>query len=1010
MESTTKTKTSQESSAAMLTAELNSAQYEAVIHENGPLLIVAGAGTGKTTVITKRIAWLMLEKGLKPEEILALTFTEKAATEMEERVDRLLPYGYVELWISTFHSFAERILKAHAMEIGLSNDFKLLDTTAAWLLVRRNLHRFDLKYYKPLGNPTKFIHALLTHFSRAKDELVTAADYLKYVEELKLNNDSALVIDGEKISGDVRGEELARLDEIANAYHVYEQLLLEENAMDFGGLMNRVVELLKIRPTILQKYRAQFKYILVDEFQDTNHAQCELVKLLAAPLNNLTVVSDDDQSIYAFRGAAISNVLRFKSDYPTSNQIFLKENYRSVQAILDLSYRFIQQNNPNRLEVRFKELGLTKKLIAQTEKSGFIRHLHADTLHGESHRVAQTIFDLKEKNPDMTWNDCAVLVRANDHAGIFIRTFDECGIPYELVTVRGLYTEPVIMDLLAYAKVLDDCRESPALYRVLTSPIAHLEDKVISELLHFARKKSVSLFEALQNAATLGVSTEAVTECMRLIALILKHTARARRERASTILFAMLEDTGYLKSLSGEDNEENRDSISHVNQLYRKITSFEEGEREPTMKHFLDAVSLEIESGEEGRMDKDPHEGPETVKILTCHAAKGLEFRYVFVVNMVDRRFPTSERKDPIELPDGLVKEILTEGDAHLEEERRLFYVACTRAKEGLFFTSADDYGGARKKKLSRFLLELQELGYRDVIASEVKKSSDAPAKSDAAPGEKQSVPNVLPDKFSFTQLKAFETCPLQYKFAHILKIPVKGRATFSFGKTIHATLQKFCERIRELQSTEQPALFVEAQPRGATSGGATSRCGDQVSLEELFALYDASWIDDWFLDDIQKKEYYEKGKTLLRQFWQSAVDNPPHPRYIEQAFHLKIDGYTVKGMIDRVDTRPDGTLEIIDYKTGASKELAKVDKDQLYIYQCAMAEVFAEKPGLLTYYYVEDGKQVSFLGTSEDLTKMKNRVRAQIEEMKTSSFPATPSKQICHSCDFKDICQFRIL
>lgn len=1005
MESITQSKIRQGSG---LITELNHAQREAVSYESGPLLIVAGAGTGKTTVITKRIAWLILEKGLNPENILALTFTDKAATEMEERVDRLLPYGYIELWISTFHSFAERILKEHAMEIGLSTDFKLLDTTAAWLLVRRNLNRFALKYYKPLGNPTKFIHALIAHFSRAKDELVGAQEYLNYVEQLKLNNDSDLIIGGEKIPGELRGEELTRLDEIANAYHVYEQLLLEENAMDFGGLMNRVVELLKMRPKILEKYRSQFKYILVDEFQDTNHAQYELVKLLAAPRNNLTVVGDDDQSVYKFRGASISNILEFKKDFPQSCEIFLTENYRSAQPILDLAYQFIQQNNPNRLEVRLGDAGISKKLKAAVHHTSIIRHIHADTLHGEAHRVAQTILELKEKNTDMTWNDCAVLVRANDHAGIFIRTFDEVGIPYELVTVRGLYTEPVIMDLIAYAKLLDDYRESPVLYRVLTSPIARLEDGAISELLHFAHKKSVSLFEALKNAAALDLNPEMVAECCRLVGLIEKHTARARRLRASTMLFVILEETEYLKALSAEDSEENRKALRHVNQLYRKITSFEGQEREPTLKRFLDSVSLEIESGEEGRVDKDPHEGPETVKILTCHAAKGLEFRYVFVVNMVDRRFPTNERREPIELPDGLVKEILTEGDAHLEEERRLFYVACTRAEEGLFFTSADDYGGARKKKLSRFLLELKELGYGDVMVgndsitvNSAKQSPEVTTRLSVVPTKEHTTSIVLPDKFSFTQLKAFEICPLQYKFAHILKIPVKGRATFSFGKTIHTTLQKFCELIKTRNAHEQKNLFgsmvqsVEPLP---------------VSLQELNTLYDTSWIDDWFTDEAQKKEYYEKGKTLLRLFYGAACENPPRPRYIEQAFHLKIDGYTLKGVIDRVDEQSDGTLEIIDYKTGASKEIEKIDTEQLYIYQLAATEVFHEKPGLLTYYYVEDGKKVSFLGNSEDLEKMKNRIRAQIEEMKTSSFPATPSKQICHSCDFKDICQFRIL
>ncbi|PKL72740.1 hypothetical protein CVV26_00575 [Candidatus Kuenenbacteria bacterium HGW-Kuenenbacteria-1] len=323
-----------------LLENLNEEQKKAVTYKNGPLLIIAGAGTGKTTVITSRIAWLILSNQAKPEEILALTFTDKAAEEMEERVDILLPYGYVDLWISTFHSFAERILKQHAIDIGLSDNFKLLTQTEQNFLIRRNFDRFNLDYYRPLGNPTKFIQAMIKHFSRAKDEEIWPEDYLKYAEKLKKN------LNKEKI----KDQEIARINEIANAYHIYQQLLLENSALDFGDLINYTLKLFKKRPQILEKYQKQFKYILVDEFQDTNWAQYELIKLLSAQKNNITVSFDDDQSIYKFRGASISNVMQFKKDYPKAKQIALIKNYRSKQNILDLAYDFIQLNNPNRLE------------------------------------------------------------------------------------------------------------------------------------------------------------------------------------------------------------------------------------------------------------------------------------------------------------------------------------------------------------------------------------------------------------------------------------------------------------------------------------------------------------------------------------------------------------------------------------------------------------------------------------------------------------------------------------
>ncbi|HCB36435.1 TPA: hypothetical protein DEP31_03145, partial [Candidatus Azambacteria bacterium] len=326
-----------------LLKDLNNEQKEAVTLEEGPALIVAGAGTGKTTVITKRIGWLIETGKAKPEEILAVTFTDKAAQEMEERVDRLLPYSYLNLEISTFHAFCDKILREHGIEIGLSTDFKVLSGTDGWLLVRENLDKFNLDYYRPLGNPTKFIHALIKHFGRAKDEEVWPEDYLKYVQELKLNKDAS------PEDGDVENE-VKRLEEVAGAYHVYQKLLLDNNSLDFGDLINYALRLFRQRPKILEYHRRRYKYILVDEFQDTNWAQYELIKLLAAPKNNVMVVADDDQSIYKFRGASVSNVLEFKKDYPQAKEIMLVNNYRSPQNLLDLTYKFIRLNDPNRLE------------------------------------------------------------------------------------------------------------------------------------------------------------------------------------------------------------------------------------------------------------------------------------------------------------------------------------------------------------------------------------------------------------------------------------------------------------------------------------------------------------------------------------------------------------------------------------------------------------------------------------------------------------------------------------
>src|SRR3989338_1028203 len=374
------TRTSKEKSS--LLDGLNKVQAETVQHRMGSLLIVAGAGTGKTTVITRRIAWLIERKLADPENILAVPFTEKAATEMEELVDQLLPYGYVDVAISTFHAFCERVLRDHGLDVGLPADFKLLSTAEQWLLVRQNLDKFELDYYRPLGNPTKFIHALIRHFSRLKDEDISTDEYLKYAEGRMLNLDSAEFIG----SKEEEEQEVKRLLEVASAYHLYQKLLLDKGALDFGDLITETLRLLSRRPNILKTFREKYKYILVDEFQDTNYAQYELVKLLAGDSKNLTVVADDDQSIYKFRGASFSNIIKFKQDFPESHQVSLIENYRNSQNILDLSYKFIQGNNPDRLEVQLshaktknkkqqsKVAGLSKKLVSKTVAEGTINH------------------------------------------------------------------------------------------------------------------------------------------------------------------------------------------------------------------------------------------------------------------------------------------------------------------------------------------------------------------------------------------------------------------------------------------------------------------------------------------------------------------------------------------------------------------------------------------------------------------------------------------------------------
>jgi DNA helicase-2/ATP-dependent DNA helicase PcrA len=379
------------------------------------------------------------------------------------------------------------------------------------------------------------------------------------------------------------------------------------------------------------------------------------------------------------------------------------------------------------------------------------------------------------------------------------------------------------------------------------------------------------------------------------------------------------------------------------------------------------------------------------------------------VVNLVEDRFPTRRRGEGIEIPTELIHEMLPEGDYHIEEERRLFYVAATRAKDALYLTSADDYGGARSKKSSRFLTEL---GFNHIKKNEPKSVNAVPSeqlKKPSAPLESSGeFLYEFPKAFSFSQIKAYETCPYQYKLAHILKIPSKGNASFSFGQTIHNTLQKFYERIRELNTATQGSLFDSSMHN--------AKNGVQVpTLNDLLSLYDASWQSDWYQNKKQREEYYAKGKEILKLFYTAEDGHWTIPVALESWFKIKVGSYFIHGRIDRIDMQPDGTLEIIDYKTGKSKEkVAGEEKDQLLIYQIA-AESLPEyrhigATGKLTFYYVNDGIRTSFLGHSEELQTLKEKLEKTITSINSGNFAATPSQFICAHCNFRDVCEFRIL
>lgn len=988
-----------------LLENLNTEQLKAVTHTNGPLLIVAGAGTGKTTVITRRIAYLIDQKLAKPDQILALTFTDKAASEMEERVDMLVPLGVHDFWISTFHSFCERIIKQHGIDIGLSNDFELLDSTRQWIFIYKNFSEFKLDYYKPLGSPNKFIDALLDHFSKCKDELITPDEYIAYAEKLKAENGANQLPIGPDEDMVV---EQKRLEELANAYKTYQQLLLDNGYLDFGDLIHYTIQLFKKRPNLLKYYQKQFKFLMVDEFQDTNVAQYELIRLLAGTEQNLVVVGDDDQSIYKFRGASVSNILKIKEDYPTIQSLTLIDNYRSTQKILDLAYNFIQGNNPNRLETKLK---IDKRLKGHEKSETEIQVLEGKDLSEELNLVVTKAIELKERFPETSWNDFCILTRSNSAATEIIPILEAKQVPYSFVANKGLYKKPLISDIINYLKLLKNFHESSALYRVLNFPKFQLDALDVAHLTQFTNRKTISLYEALHSEEALSVlSEDSKLKIRTLLELLTKHTQLSTEKSAVELFVELVEDLSIDAILAVEtlENVQNRELLE---QFYKKIEAYIQTAEDRTMRGFLNELNLEFKAGEDGTIKFDPNSGPESLKVMTIHSSKGLEFKFAFLINMVDQRFPTRAKRDAIELPEALVKDILPEGDFHLQEERRLFYVAVTRAKTHLYLSWATDYGGAKYKKPSIFLNETNLIP-SDTVHKATGKVVFTPNKSKS----KKVIYKQLPENFSFSQISQFVQCPLEYKYRYYLKLPLPGNHHLSFGSTIHNVLQKYMEAYQHSFSMPQQDLF-------------TKETEVELPPEELlFELFEKEWIDDWYESPEQKETYRQRGLQILKTFYSTTLEKkksgkPVSPVLIEKAFSLKLgdkNQYTFNGKIDRADsgiviTQEDGTettsLQIIDYKT-SEKVPTKTDSegvDQLRIYQWACEEYLNMEVENLQYWYVYPNETVTVPKAAPDeLTLLKEKILKTIEEIrdavKYDKFAELHKKSKRHNCSHPDL------
>ena len=1011
---------------------LNAEQRRAVTHGEGPLLVVAGAGTGKTQVITRRIAWLIATRRAKPSEILALTFTDKAAEEMQLRVDQLVPYGYADTAISTFHAFGDRVIREFAFELGLAPDARVLTRAEVIVFLRERLFELGLEEYRPLGDPTRFLGALAQLFARCRDEDVSPAAYLEHAGRLSAAAD-ALGAGGAGVEGEddvaaaaAAAETARRQAELAGAYQRYTTLLREHGAIDFGDQVALALQLLRESAAARESLQGRFRYILVDEFQDTNRAQSELVALLAERHRNVTVVGDDDQSIYRFRGAAISNILEFRDRYRAARTVVLRRNYRSLAPILDGAHRLVRFNDPDRLEVK---VGISKQLIAERSErdAAPIRHHAFPTTSEEADWIAGEIRRRCEEGGRP--RDFAVLVRANADADPVLRSLTAAGLPWRFSGTSGLYARPEVRLLLALLRAVADPSSSVDVYALAASDRYAIPADDLAEVAGSARRRHRSIHEILEELedqpAILRLGTKGRAGLARLTDDLRGYRELAQRRPAGEVLYAFLRDSGWLGELAGAQSvaaEEQLANIGRFFDLIRNQSALLADDRAVFLARHLATL---IEAGDDPAT-ADPDPDVDAVHVMTVHKAKGLEFPVVFLPGLVAERFPARSRREPLALPAELVDEVLPEGDGHLQEERRLFYVAMTRARDELILSHASETPGGRARRVSPFVIEALDLptaGLTGALPTSVHSAGPleriAAAQGPAEAPEAERVPIAGPLSLSHSAIDDYLTCPLRYKYAQVVRVPTTPHHSMVYGAALHRAVQE----------------FHRSQARGAP-----------MTEPELVSVFEAAWSNEGFVSREHEAARLEAGKSSLRQFREAQLQpGAVVPAWVEREFAFALGGDRIRGRFDRVDIVPvaissasvtaersarddvpavlradvvEPMLELLgpeevtitDYKSSdvrdpaVAKQRAR-DSLQLQIYAMAYEAMTGRLPDAVQLHFLDSG----LVGRADvepgRLEKARAKISSAAAGIRARDYTPKPGTLACTYCPFRDLC-----
>jgi len=968
--------------------KLNEAQRRAITHGEGPLLVIAGAGTGKTRVITERIRHLLQSnQELSGENILALTFTKKAAGEMKARVVKTTGERGKDVTLATFHSFCETLLKE------VEPNRTALEQVDHWILLRRNMGRLRLEKYRRLAEPGQFLSDFIAFFSRCQDELVSSEDYQRYADGLagKLEAERGTL---DEDTYKERAEQVAQEQEIARAYHANEQLLREKNAVALNGLITEAVALLKKDTGLSERLRERYRHILVDEFQDTNIAQLELLHLLSAEPRNIVVVGDNDQAIYRFRGASFGSFKLFLERFAGWSagqdskpyRVTLTENYRSTPNILRVATQVIAQNEvsadfpkkvlqPTRAEserIRIAEL-------AGTEEEAHWVTSELERLHGAGH----------------PWRDFAVLYRQHAHRDHLVEELSRRKIPF-VISKLSILEHPLVRDVLAYLRLIAAPYDDVACARVLSAPAWHLEAADLVRLAErAAKKRGTALYDVLQapqSQLPFDASPGALGELMEF----LSEQRKALKQRtAGEILSGLIEWLEIPQRAGTQDRK-------YVTRLSQFVKEWEKKSETRSLAEFLEYLDYFAQAG--GTLSLEDDAPGDAVQLMTVHGAKGLEFPHVFLLRVNQGAFPARNRAPLFEFPTALMKEELPQGDFHIQEERRLFYVALTRAEHRLTITTLPE----KKGKVPTFIEDIvmdAAVKRRDVlqIAPKVTLVDGARDASVTAPGKAEASlfpasakpPKIFsrianwaetfhpaspePLKLSASAVENYRRCPKQYLFSYLWSLKEGPRATLSFGSVMHTTIKRFIEQLRK---------------------------GVKLPFEEVKRIFETEWTSAGFEDEYQEAEYKKDGIEQLRAFHAAIIQAPPDVREQERGFELPLENnVVVAGRIDQINSLGRNDVEIVDYKTGKPKKDADARKDlQLSLYALAAKETFELNPVRLTFHYLQNNQIQSTTRDAKQLDEAQKIVLEAAGDIRAGEFAAKPGF-VCRNCAYKPIC-----